>query len=248
MLQKGADYGWPECYYDQLQKKLVLAPEYGGDGGKKVGVCAEKQAPVAAFPGHWAPNDLLIYTGNAVPAAYQGGAFVAFHGSWNRAPEPQGGYNVVFQPLADGKAAGHFRRLRRRLCRRGQRAGPGGVPADRARHGTRRRALYFRRHARPHLARHLSTALPMRRIAPAPAPKVAGRELRRTRPARGHPSRRRPHDRPRCRFPPGATKNRSRLGDRIFHGEAAGGTCTGCHGSDAHGGRRRHRRWSTATG
>ena len=60
------------------------------------------------FPGHWAPNDLLIYAGKAFPAGYQGGAFVAFHGSWNRAPEPQGGYNVVFQPLADGKPAGPF--------------------------------------------------------------------------------------------------------------------------------------------
>jgi glucose/arabinose dehydrogenase len=96
LLQKGADYGWPECYYDQLQNKLVLAPEYGGDG-REVGVCASKQAPVVAFPGHWAPNDLLIYAGKAFPAGYQGGAFVAFHGSWNRAPERQGGYNVVFQ-------------------------------------------------------------------------------------------------------------------------------------------------------
>ena len=25
------------------------------------------------------------------------------------------------------------------------------------------------------------------------------------------------------------------MGDRIFHGEAAGGTCTGCHGADAKG-------------
>ena len=106
-LEKGADYGWPECYYDGLANKLVLAPEYGGDG-KKVGVCAEKKAPVASLPGHWAPNDLLIYSGKAFPAAYQGGAFVAFHGSWNRAPEPQGGYNVVFQPLADGKTAGPY--------------------------------------------------------------------------------------------------------------------------------------------
>ena len=66
-LEKGADYGWPECYYDGIQNKLVLAPEYGGDG-KKIGVCADKKAPVASFPGHWAPNDLLIYSGNAFPA------------------------------------------------------------------------------------------------------------------------------------------------------------------------------------
>ena len=43
------------------------------------------------------PNDLKIYKGSQFPKAYQGGAFIAFHGSWNRAPGPQGGYNVVFQ-------------------------------------------------------------------------------------------------------------------------------------------------------
>jgi glucose/arabinose dehydrogenase len=35
--------------------------------------------------------------------------FIAFHGSWNRAPLPQGGYNVVFQPMArGGRAAGRY--------------------------------------------------------------------------------------------------------------------------------------------
>jgi glucose/arabinose dehydrogenase len=98
-LERDADYGWPECYFDNDQQKLVLAPEYGGDGGKRVGVCAQKWPPVAFFPAHWAPNDMQIYNGTKFPAAYRGGAFVAFHGSWNRAPGPQGGYNVVFQPL-----------------------------------------------------------------------------------------------------------------------------------------------------
>ncbi len=107
-LRQGGDYGWPECYYDQIQKRLVLAPEYGGDGGRKGGICDKKLAPVAGFPGHWAPNDMLIYTGNQFPSAYKDGAFIAFHGSWNRAPEPQGGYNVVFQPLTNGTASGPF--------------------------------------------------------------------------------------------------------------------------------------------
>jgi glucose/arabinose dehydrogenase len=105
-LKRRADYGWPECYFDDVQQKLVLAPEYGGDGGKAVGPCSQKQGPVAVFPAHWAPNDLLLYYGQQFPAAYRGGAFIAFHGSWNRAPFPQGGYNVVFQPLADGKSSG----------------------------------------------------------------------------------------------------------------------------------------------
>jgi glucose/arabinose dehydrogenase len=69
---------------------------------------SQRQAPVAAFPGHWAPNDLVIYHGTRFPEGYRGGAFIAFHGSWNRAPDAQGGYNVVFQPLADGKASGPF--------------------------------------------------------------------------------------------------------------------------------------------
>src|SRR5438093_11202039 len=107
-VERGADYGWPECYYDDAQQKLVLAPEYGGDGGQAVGVCAQKRGPVAAFPAHWAPNDLALYYGNQFPERFRGGAFIAFHGSWNRAPFPQEGYNVVFQPLANGKPAGKY--------------------------------------------------------------------------------------------------------------------------------------------
>jgi glucose/arabinose dehydrogenase len=63
---------------------------------------------LVAFPAHWAPNDLLFYSGKNFPAKYQGGAFVAFHGSWNRAPEPQAGYKVVFQPMKAGKPAGAY--------------------------------------------------------------------------------------------------------------------------------------------
>jgi glucose/arabinose dehydrogenase len=101
-IVKGGDYGWPYCYYDGFQRKLVLAPEYGGDG-KKVGECASKLGPEAFFPAHWAPNGLVFYTGSMFPAHYKDGAFIAFHGSWNRAPGPQGGYNVVFVPFAGGK-------------------------------------------------------------------------------------------------------------------------------------------------
>ena len=56
-----------------------------------------------AFPAHWAPNDLVFYTGTQFPAKYRGGVFVAFHGSWNRAPLPMAGYNITFVPFAAGK-------------------------------------------------------------------------------------------------------------------------------------------------
>ena len=108
LLKQGGDYGWPFCYFDGDQQKRVLAPEYGGDGGKAVGLCNEKLPPVAAFPAHWAPNDVKVYNGSQFPQTYRGGAFIAFHGSWNRSSGPQGGYNVVFQPLAGGKASGKY--------------------------------------------------------------------------------------------------------------------------------------------
>ena len=101
-VEQGGDYGWPYCYYDQFQKQKLQAPEYGGDG-KKVGDCARYGQPVAAFPGHWAPEALLHYTARQFPARYQGGIFVSFHGSWNRAPLPQAGFRVDFLPFVDGK-------------------------------------------------------------------------------------------------------------------------------------------------
>src|SRR5258706_9571148 len=58
-LERGADFGWPYCYYDLTQQKLVLAPEYGGDGGKTAGLCAEKSPPVAAFPRQRASEHLV---------------------------------------------------------------------------------------------------------------------------------------------------------------------------------------------
>jgi glucose/arabinose dehydrogenase len=101
-IKKGADCGWPYCYYDQFQNKKILAPEYGGDG-KKQERCEGVTKPLIAFPGHLAPNGLLFYTGSQFPEKYKNGAFVAFHGSWNRAPLPQKGFFVAFVPFKDGK-------------------------------------------------------------------------------------------------------------------------------------------------
>ncbi|HET8656221.1 MAG TPA: PQQ-dependent sugar dehydrogenase [Longimicrobiaceae bacterium] len=106
-LTKGADFGWPYCYFDTKAQKRVLSPEYGGNG-TEVGRCAQYQTPLVSFPGHWAPNDLIFYTGNQFPAHYQGGAFIAFHGSWNRAPLPQAGYKVVFVPWVNGQPSQNY--------------------------------------------------------------------------------------------------------------------------------------------
>src|SRR3984885_13044710 len=106
LLRKGGDYGWPEGCYNATQKQKLSLPEYGGGGGKKVGTCATKSAPIAAFPAHWAPNGMALYDKQQFPAHYRNGVFIAFHGSWDRAPSPQAGYNVVFQALAGDHASG----------------------------------------------------------------------------------------------------------------------------------------------
>ena len=103
----GDDFGWPYCYYSIENKAKVLAPEYGGDG-KQVGRCAKAKDAVIPFPAHWAPLAIAFYPSDAFGAKYKNGLFVAFHGSWNRAPLPQAGYRVVFAPFSDGKATGEY--------------------------------------------------------------------------------------------------------------------------------------------
>ena len=77
---EGGDYGWPLCYWDSAQELRVRMPEYGGDGGASAG-CEQYPEPLADFPAHFAPNDMVFYQGRSFPEAYRGGAFIAFHGS-----------------------------------------------------------------------------------------------------------------------------------------------------------------------
>jgi glucose/arabinose dehydrogenase len=105
-MKQGDNAGWPYVYYDPFQNKKMLAPEYGGDG--KTEGRGEYKNPAMAFPAHMAPNALLFYTGNMFPARYKNGAFIAFHGSWNRAPLPQEGYYVAFVPFENGKPTGKW--------------------------------------------------------------------------------------------------------------------------------------------
>jgi glucose/arabinose dehydrogenase/mono/diheme cytochrome c family protein len=104
-LKEGSNVGWPYYYYDELQHKKVLNPEYGGDG-KKQGDGKKYEQPLIGFPGHWAPNDLVFYTGSQFPEHYRNGAFIAFHGSTNRAPYPQSGYFICFVPFHNGLPSG----------------------------------------------------------------------------------------------------------------------------------------------
>lgn len=106
-VERGQDYGWPYCHHDPGIGKKVLAPEYGGDG-RDIGRCGDKAMPLVAFPAHWGPNALTFYTGTVFPPRYRGGALIAFHGSFNRMPLPEQGYNVVFVPFRDGRPTGEY--------------------------------------------------------------------------------------------------------------------------------------------
>lgn len=97
-VNEGDNFGWPYTYYDWRKEQKMQGPEYGGDG-ETPAENGQYEDPIMAFPGHWAPNDVIFYNGSHFPSEYNNGALIAFHGSWNRAPEPQKGYKVVFVPF-----------------------------------------------------------------------------------------------------------------------------------------------------
>lgn len=99
-INEGDNFGWPYSYYDPFKHARIIAPEYGGNGVREVRDFTE---PLMGLPAHWAPNDMLFYKGDQFPERYKHGAFVAFHGSTNRTPYPQGGYVVAFIPFEEGK-------------------------------------------------------------------------------------------------------------------------------------------------
>ncbi|HMJ31903.1 MAG TPA: sorbosone dehydrogenase family protein, partial [Xanthobacteraceae bacterium] len=63
--------------------------------------------PDVLMQAHSAPLQIVFYEGNDFPASYKGSAFVALHGSWNRAERT--GYKVV-RLLFDsaGKPTGEY--------------------------------------------------------------------------------------------------------------------------------------------
>ncbi len=237
LLHQGGDYGWPECYYDGFQQKLVLSPEYGGDGGKTIGVCAKKEAPVAAFPAHWAPNGMAYYGEKQFPQRYQGGLFIAFHGSWNRAPYPQGGYNVVYQPLEGQHAGGS--------CEIFADGFAGAVKSpDKADHRPSGVAvgpdgsLYISDDIRGRIYKvvYLGGSVGGANITPCPSATAPAGEIAQAvaKPPEGtHP------DAGAAAaggaIPQGATAEMVALGERVYRGQVGGAACTGCHGDGGKG-------------
>jgi len=233
LLKPGGDYGWPECYYDGVAQKLVLAPEYGGDGGKRVGVCADKIGPVASLPAHWAPNGMARYDQTQFPARYRDGVFIAFHGSWDRAPYPQGGYNVVFQPLRGDQAAGNCEVF-----------ADGFAGAVKTPEGAEHRpsgvavgpdgSLFVSDDVRGRIYRivYKGSGGEATAITPCPSPSAPVGNVMESfaKPPEGTHANAGAVASGNLPVPHGATRAMVALGDRIYHGEVGGATCVGCHG------------------
>ncbi len=108
VLREGINIGWPYTYWDPIKNARMVAPEFGGDNRKRDDNPAYDK-PIIAFPAHWAPLQMVLYTGTQFPEKYRNGMFLAFHGSWNRAPRSQQGYKVEFIPFdAAGMPTGKY--------------------------------------------------------------------------------------------------------------------------------------------
>lgn len=93
-IQDGGFYGWPYSYIGSNVDPRV-APQ-------KPELVAKAIIPDVLLGAHVAPLQFAFYTGTQFPESYRGGAFLAEHGSWNRAS--RAGYQVVFIGFKDGKA------------------------------------------------------------------------------------------------------------------------------------------------
>jgi len=89
----GGFYGWPYSYIGSNVDSRVKP--------QKPELVAKTTIPDVLLGAHVAPLQFAFYTGKQFPASYQGGAFVAEHGSWNRSS--RSGYQVAFVAFRNGQ-------------------------------------------------------------------------------------------------------------------------------------------------
>lgn len=95
-IQKDGFYGWPYAYFGPHEDPR--------NAGQKPELVKKAITPDVSLGAHTAVIDWKFYTGKQFPSKYQGGAFLALHGSWNRSKRV--GQSVVFIPFKNGKPAG----------------------------------------------------------------------------------------------------------------------------------------------
>jgi glucose/arabinose dehydrogenase len=99
LVEAGDDFGWPRCYPDPAGSKRDANPEYPDAD------CSGTKSAALNLSAHSAPLGIAFYDKKQFPASYRGGAFVAFHGSWNRSVPT--GDKVVFVKFARGRPTGY---------------------------------------------------------------------------------------------------------------------------------------------
>jgi glucose/arabinose dehydrogenase len=92
-LKDGAFYGWPYSYIGDNVDPRVKP--------QRPDLVARAIIPDVLLGAHVAPLQFAFYTGKQFPESYRGGAFIAEHGSWNRAK--RAGYQVAFVAFKNGR-------------------------------------------------------------------------------------------------------------------------------------------------
>src|SRR5207247_7205394 len=92
-IRQGGFYGWPYAY--------IGPNEDPRNKGQRPDLVKRALIPDVPLGAHVAVLDALFYTGKQFLQTYTGGAFLAFHGSWNRSKRV--GYSVAFVPFKDGQ-------------------------------------------------------------------------------------------------------------------------------------------------
>jgi len=123
-VPEGSFFGWPWYYMGGHQDPRLPKPCANGTGPnpqlsaalteaqakdcRQVDLASKVRTPDVLVQPHMASLEMTFYPEHKsqFPAAYDGDAFAAEHGSWNR--DPRAGYEVVVVPMKDGHATGEY--------------------------------------------------------------------------------------------------------------------------------------------
>jgi len=110
-VQEGGFYGWPWYYIGNFEDRP--------HAGERPDLAGKAIVPDVLEQAHSASLQMTFYTATNGPAAfppeYRGDAFVALHGSWNRATRI--GYKLVRIPLTNGVSSGRYERMQLSMVR-----------------------------------------------------------------------------------------------------------------------------------
>jgi glucose/arabinose dehydrogenase len=123
-VPKGSFFGWPWYYMGGHLDPRLKDPCANGTGPnpqlkqpldssqgancKREDISKQVRTPDVLVQPHMASLEMNFYPEHhgSFPTAFDGGAFAAEHGSWNR--KNRAGYNVIFIPMKNGHATGEY--------------------------------------------------------------------------------------------------------------------------------------------